>query len=59
MDQLTHGSGETCGYRYVFVFTVALGILYNYISGLTCGPPGDRGECLLPLPEYCHDKGHT
>ena len=35
MDQLTHGTGEVCGYRYVFVFTVALGILYNYISGLT------------------------
>jgi len=25
MDQLTHGTGEICGYRYVFVFTVVLG----------------------------------
>ena len=41
----------------MFVFTVVLGILCNYDSGLTCGTPGDRGECLLPIPDYCHDKG--
>ena len=27
------------------------------ISGLTCGPPGDRGESWLPHSWYHHDKG--
>ena len=24
-------------------------------SGLTCGTPGDRGECFLPFLFTCHD----
>ena len=31
-------------------------IVQSY-SGLTCGTPGDRGECLLPIPESVMTKG--
>ena len=56
-DQLVLGRGKHADIDMCSCLQWLLGMLCNSCSGLTCGPPGDRGESWLPHYWYHHDKG--
>jgi len=59
MDQLVLGRGKHADIDMCSCLQWLLGVLCNPCSGLTCGPPGDRGEMLDPFISGTMQKGHT